>query len=201
MTTILVAGADTAVATMVAERLAGVGAPVLLTPADPGGALPGRRTDPTDPDSVREAIVWAGVELGPPSAAVALPSAAPDRPVHQLDEDLWRTTLDGNLTSAMHLARAAAPAIADAGGGTIVFVTWRADPGAGRSHLAAAAGAVEMLARALAVELGPARIRSNAVAVPLGGVAAAVPALRLLLSPEAGYLTGEVLDVGRAAGE
>lgn len=198
MTTILVAAPDTEVATTVAKGLTGLGTPVLLTPTDPDGALPAMRADPADPDAIREAIRRAEAETGPLAAALALPSPAPERSAEELDEKLWRETLDGNLTAAMHVARAAAPAIARAGGGAIVFVTWRTDPGARRSHLAAAAGAVGMLARALAVELGAAGVRSNAVAVPQGDVAAAVPTLRLLLSPETGYLTGEVLDVGRS---
>lgn len=198
MTAILVAGPDAAEATRVAERLTVLGTPVLLTPTSLGGTLPTIRVDPADAEALRAAIGRAAAEVAPPAAAVALPSAAPDRPVEQLDEDLWRRTLDGNLTAAMHVARAAAPAIAEAGGGAIAFVTWRVDPGGGRSHLAAAAGAVGMLARALAVELGPAGVRSNAVAIPPGDVAAAAPTLRLVLSPEAGYLTGEVLEVEEA---
>lgn len=195
MTTIVIAGPDPAVARAVAEGLADDGSPALLVPADPGGRLAAFRAEPTDEGSIRAAVDRAATALGAIGAAVVLPGSVPDRPIDRLDDELWRLALDANLTAAMHVTRAVAPRIVEAGGGPLAFVTWRAEPGVGRSHVAAAAGAVGMLARALAVELGSAGVRSNAVAVPPGRVADAVPALRLLLSAEIGYLTGEVLEL------
>lgn len=191
MTAIVVAGPDVEEARTVARGLAALGSPVVLTPAGPPSGLTGLVVDLAAPKAVGAALDHAAPTWGPVGAAVALPAPGEARPVHEVDDELWTTTLDANLTAAMHLCRAAGPMLADTGGGAIALVTWRA--GAGRSHLAAAAGAVELLARALAAELGPAGVRVNAVAVRPGEIRRALPTLRLLLSPDAGYLTGEVL--------
>ncbi len=126
-------------------------------------------------------------------ALVTLPPAGHPALIHEIDDDLWRSTLENTLTSSMHLARASAPRMAANGSGSIVLVTWRVEPGPARSHLAAVAQAVMLLGRALAAEVGPSGIRVNAVAVPPEDPRAAIPAIELLVSSDAGYLTGEVL--------
>jgi NAD(P)-dependent dehydrogenase (short-subunit alcohol dehydrogenase family) len=62
--------------------------------------------------------------------------------------------------------------------------------------MATVCGAVAHFARTLASELGEAGITVNALSVPVGRPADAAPALRLLCSPDAGYLTSESLVVG-----
>lgn len=124
---------------------------------------------------------------------VVLPAAVPRRPFAEIDEALWRRALDANLTRAMELSRAAGPRIAACGGGAIVLAVPEALTEPGWAHLAAASGAVAMLARALAAELAPGGVRVNAVTVWPGRLAEAVPVLRLLLSEEASYVVGEVV--------
>lgn len=124
---------------------------------------------------------------------VVLPAPVPRRPLVEVDEALWRRTLDANLTRAMELCRVAGPRIAAAGGGAIVLTTLEAPAEPGWAHLAAASGAVAMLARALAAELGGAGVRVNAVTVWPGRFAEAIPVLRLLLSEVASYVVGEVV--------
>ena len=161
------------------------------------------------PASGRERAVAAalGAELvhtpaeltGPPlRGLVVLPAPAPRRPLVELDTALWRRTLDANLTRAMELCRAAGPRIAGSGGGAIVLVVPPVDGRPGGVHLAAVSGAVAMLARALAVELGPLGVRVNALVAAPERLERAVPALRLLLSEEASYVTGEIVP---AAGD
>lgn len=128
---------------------------------------------------------------------VVLPAQGSPRPLAEIDEPRWRATLDGTLTRAMELCRVGGPRIAASGGGAIVLLTRSAvDPGA--AHLAAAAGAVEMLGRALAVELGPSGVRVNAIRMTAGGLDDVMPAVRMLLSNHGSYVTGEVLDLGAA---
>lgn len=140
-------------------------------------------------------LVHTAAELpGPPlHGLVVLPAPAPRRSIGGIEVALWRRTLDANLTRAMELSRAAAPRIAGSGGGAIVLVVPPADERSGGVHAAAASGAVSMFARALAVELGPLGVRVNALVVALDALVGALPAIRLLLSEEASYVTGEIV--------
>lgn len=191
MTAIVVVGPDVDEAEAVARGLAASGAPVVLTPDGPPPGLPGLVVDLAVPEAVADALAHAASSWGPVGAIVVLPAPPGSaRPVQEIDPDLWAATLEANLTPAMHVCRAATRSLE--GSGAIVLVTRRA--GAGHAHVAAVGGAVELLARALAVELGPAGIRVNAVVA--SEVRSVLPTLRLLLSPDAGYLTGEVLTPG-----
>jgi len=136
-----------------------------------------------------------------------------------------RAVLDVNVVGPLLLARALAPAMKAAGGGSIVnlsSVTARYHPPSTGLYSASKA-ALEGLTRALAVELGPDGIRCNAVApgiTPTEGSAAhygseeerrrrgaVLPLRRLgreqditavvafLLSDESSYVTGEVIAV------
>jgi NAD(P)-dependent dehydrogenase (short-subunit alcohol dehydrogenase family) len=66
--------------------------------------------------------------------------------------------------------------------------------------LAAACGATRHLARTLASEVGEQGVTVNAVSVAPGSLSDAVPAIRLLCSPDGGFVTSEALaPVGRLA--
>lgn len=77
----------------------------------------------------------------------------------------WKRTFDLNLFHAVEAARAAAPSMRDRGGGSIVMVAsisgWK--PVARRAQYAAAKAAEIQLARSLALELAPHRIRVNSL--------------------------------------
>jgi len=85
--------------------------------------------------------------------------------VEQTEED-WHDVIDMALSSAWRLARAAAPVMAAAGYGRMVFVSSinaiLARPDI--SGYVAAKSALEGLVRSLAVELGPHGITANALA-------------------------------------
>jgi NAD(P)-dependent dehydrogenase (short-subunit alcohol dehydrogenase family) len=125
------------------------------------------------------------VTLPPPPAAPAALSETSD--------EAWAVLLRDSLFVAMHAARAAAPAMIGRGYGRIAMVTWDLEGSAGHVVLAAACGAVGHLARTLASEIGEAGLTVNAVSVPPGRPADAAPAVRLLCSPDGGYLTSERL--------
>jgi 3-oxoacyl-[acyl-carrier protein] reductase len=136
-----------------------------------------------------------------------------------------RSVLDVNVVGALLMARALVPTMVAAGGGAIVNVssiTAAAHP-PGTGLYSASKAALEALTRALAVELGPLGVRCNAVApgmVPTEGSsdhygderelaarAGVLPLRRLgvtdditaaiayLCSPQAGWVTGQVLRV------
>lgn len=84
-------------------------------------------------------------------------------PITTLDAEAIRAVLDSNVVAAMVMTGLAVPHLEAAGGGAVVFFgsvhTRRSYPGA--SPYAASKGAVEVLSRVLAAELGPRKIRVN----------------------------------------
>jgi 3-oxoacyl-[acyl-carrier protein] reductase len=84
--------------------------------------------------------------------------------LEETDAEDWRTTFDLNVVHAAVAARAAVPLMRTAGGGAMVFIAsisgLRPQP---RAQYAAAKAAEIHLAVSLARELGPDRIRVNAL--------------------------------------
>jgi NAD(P)-dependent dehydrogenase (short-subunit alcohol dehydrogenase family) len=136
-----------------------------------------------------------------------------------------RLVLDVNVVAGLLVARALVPVMVERGGGSIVnlsSITAVAHP-PGTGVYSVSKAAVEALTRALALELGPLGVRCNAVApgmVPtegstqhygdaaalarraalmplrrLGGTADITAAIAYLCSPEAGWVTGQILRV------
>jgi NAD(P)-dependent dehydrogenase (short-subunit alcohol dehydrogenase family) len=150
-----------------------------------------------------------------------------DGSVASIDRDVWERVLDVNLTAAMLVCRHALPLIARTGGGAFVHVASVAglrtadDPM--DAYQVSKAGLIS-LSRALALQYGPQRIRSNticpgAILTPmiqplydedparaermanrtplrrLGTVADVSSACQFLLSDEAAFVTGTDLVV------
>lgn len=92
-------------------------------------------------------------------------TAGPTGPVETIDLDGWRRTLAVNLDGMFLCARAAVPALRRAGAGSIVNLSSTAGLHGYplRSPYAAAKWGVIGFTRTLAMELGPAGIRVNAV--------------------------------------
>jgi len=133
---------------------------------------------------------------GPVRCLVTVPAPGPEVAVAVLSDDVWDSAQAMNQTAAMYAARAAARLMCGRRTGQIALVGWRIDRPAGWAHLAATSGAISQLARSLASEVGPYGVTVNAILVPLGELADAAGAVRLLVSSDAGYLTGEVLTPG-----
>jgi 3-oxoacyl-[acyl-carrier protein] reductase len=83
-----------------------------------------------------------------------------------LEPDDVATVLDTNVTGLFNVTRAVAPHMTARRSGCIVNLSSVAATrgGRGQSNYAASKGAIEAFTRAMAVELGPRRIRVNAVA-------------------------------------
>ncbi|MFG3280862.1 SDR family oxidoreductase [Streptomyces sp. NPDC048111] len=184
------------------------------------------RADTSQEADVERLFDVAAEQLGPVTGLVN--NAAVTGPLGRLadarTEDL-RRVLDVNLLGALLACRRAARDFAAGGGGAVVNVSSAAatlgSPG-DYVHYAASKAAIDALTVGLSKELGPDRIRVNAVApgvidtdmhaamgdpgraarmagaVPLGrpGEAAEVAAaIAWLLSPDASYTTGTILRV------
>ena len=95
-----------------------------------------------------------------------IPRGRSPRPFVQYRGDDWRDIVDQNLTLAALCGRAEAEAMLAADGGVILFVTSgeTTRPSPYNSIYAAAKAAVNHLVTSMAVELGPAGIRVNAMA-------------------------------------
>ena len=83
-----------------------------------------------------------------------------------IEDAVWRASFETNVLGPLHVARAAYPLLADAGGGAIVLTGTQAayDPKPGMAAYGVSKGAAQLsLMHYLARELGGARIRVNSV--------------------------------------
>jgi 3-oxoacyl-[acyl-carrier protein] reductase len=83
---------------------------------------------------------------------------------HSLDS--WRSVIDANLTAPFVVATQVASRMVRRGGGSIInFSSIAAEGNAGQAAYGAAKAGVEGLTRTMAIELGPLRVRVNAIAL------------------------------------
>jgi len=200
----LVTGATQGIGHACAVALAEAGATVLATGLDDEhlararqdfeASGPGRHVVPmdvTDARAIEATVAQLHAEHG--RLDVLINSAGIQRygTVVETDDATWRSVLATNVTSVFHTARAAVPAMAAGGGGSIVNVAsvqaLAAQPGA--AAYVTSKGAVVALTRALAVDHARQGIRANAVCP--GSVD--TPMLRWAAGLHAGERAGEAL--------
>lgn len=132
-----------------------------VTAEQGGGTIHALACDVTDEVSVTAAAGQAGaVEILINAAGIGRPGALMD-----VDLDDWQRVLDINLTGYLRTVRAFAPAMVDAGRGSLVHiasVSARNPQPASGAYSASKAGVV-LMSQQLAYELGPAGVRSNTV--------------------------------------
>ena len=106
--------------------------------------------------------VW---ELGRLDVVVANAGIYPaGAPAWELTEEAWRNAMDVNLTGVWHTVKAGVPHIGEEGGSVVIISSTNGLRGpANTAHYTASKHAVVGLARTLANELGPRRIRVNTV--------------------------------------
>jgi NAD(P)-dependent dehydrogenase (short-subunit alcohol dehydrogenase family) len=131
------------------------------TVAQGGGTIHAVACDVTDDASVAAAARQSG------AVDILVNAAGIGRPGSLMDVDLadWQRVLDINLTGYLRTARAFAPAMFDAGRGSLVHiasVSARNPQPASGAYSASKAG-VALMSQQLAYELGPAGVRSNTV--------------------------------------
>jgi NAD(P)-dependent dehydrogenase (short-subunit alcohol dehydrogenase family) len=186
-----------------------------------------RQADVTDADAVARFVGEAAAQFGGLDICIGNAGIVERGLLIDLPVDDWRRTLDVNLTGCFLVAQATARAMTRAGrGGHIIFISsWVQDvPRETIGAYCASKSGLKMLAKCLALELGPAGIRVNLVApgfvdagltgqnlrehperragmeasIPLGRLISAAElarAVRVLASDDAGYVTGSTLLV------
>lgn len=125
-----------------------------------------RRLDLEQAERGPEAIEALADELGGLDALVNNAGHGTSTPVLEMTLEAWRSVLETNLTGAFLCAQAAARRMVDTGGGAIVNVTSVHEhiPMSGSAPYTASKHGLGGLTKVMALELGPHRIRVNAVA-------------------------------------
>ncbi len=162
----VVTGAASGIGSAIAAELSNRGWRIAGVDLQTSGWDASYRADVSDPDAIAEAVADAERRLGPVEAVVSAAGHYAMAPVSDISLQDWLRMLRVHLGGAMHLARAATPAMTRRGRGSIVAITSELAIGGGSEdvHYAAAKGGVIGLVRSLAAELAPYGIRVNAVA-------------------------------------
>jgi len=130
------------------------------------GRLIGVPADMSQADEIAAALHRGEAELGPLWGAVANVGFHPCPAGHAIDDGIWTSGLDQNLTSAFRLARAVLPRLEEQGQGAMLFISSIAGVQALGSPLTygvAKAGMIQ-LAKELARISAPTNVRVNVLA-------------------------------------
>ncbi|WP_420405737.1 SDR family oxidoreductase [Nisaea sp.] len=128
--------------------------------------LDGTLTDVSDRDALKQMFDAALDYLGGLDILVNnAGTAGPTAPVEEVSLDDWMACIDINLTSAFLMTQMAVPHLRNAGGGAIVNLSSAAGKFGFpmRSPYSAAKWGIVGFTRTIAIELGPDRIRCNAI--------------------------------------
>lgn len=179
------------------------------------------QADAADPQQVREAVEQTAWELGGPQVLVCNAGIAQQKLFTDLTDEDWRRMMSVDLDGVFYACRAVLPGMIQEKYGRILCVSsmWGQTGGSCEVHYSAAKAGVIGLCRALAKEEGPSGITVNCVApgvidtdmmasfteedraalaeeTPVGRLGTAEEIARTLVflaSPDAGYITGQVI--------
>ncbi len=233
----VVTGASKGIGAAIAEELAKDGASVIVNYSSSaagaeavvakikagGGKAKAVRADVSKPAEARQLINAAVSEFGRIDILVNNAAVYDFVPLHQITEAHFDRMFDLNVRGLLFTTQAAADAFADRGGSIINIGSMASlSPPPGGSVYSATKGAVDVLTRGLAAELGQKKIRVNAVLpgpvetegtqsmaewsqfkamllpmTPLGRVGQPhdiAPVVSFLASEDAGWITGQILQ-------
>jgi 2-hydroxycyclohexanecarboxyl-CoA dehydrogenase len=222
----LVTGAGSGIGRATAELLSARGYLIAVNDADATSAhevaeLVGGVSAPADvADGEAVAALVARLEAAHGAVAVAVCNAgvSGSRPLAEITDEVWRTTLRVNLGGCFNVARAVVPGMQRRRAGAIITIASELalTGAAGLVHYVSSKAAVIGFTRSLARELAPHRVRANCIApgptdtpllgafyrseqylatIPLGrlGTPAEV-AEAIVFMAQAEWITGQVLS-------
>jgi len=164
----VVTGAGSGIGRATARRFAAAGARVVAVDleasrCEDGLALAADVTDAADMQRVVETAIerFGGLDVFHNNAGLP----AETKPVTEISREEWDRTIAVNLTAFFLAAQAVIPAMRERGGGSIIVTASiiARRPRSGLAAYIAAKTGVTGLARALALELAPDRIRVNVI--------------------------------------
>lgn len=192
----------------------------LSAAATPGA---GRELDVTDPAAVDQLIKTVGQDFGAPGIVVNNAAITRDTLMLRMKEDDWQAVIDANLSGVFRVSKAVLKGMMKARTGRIVNIGSVVGQmgNAGQVNYSAAKAGLLGFTRSMAREVGSRGITVNAIApgfidtdmtrelaqetvdgmleqIPLqrlGAVDDVAAAAAFLVSPDAGYITGETLNV------
>lgn len=188
-----------------------------------GGRGLGLVLDVADQASIDAALARIGAELGAPTILVNNAGITRDNLLMRMKDEEWASVIETNLTSIYRLSKACLRAMLKARKGRIVNIASVVglSGNGGQANYAAAKAGMLGFSKSLAREVGSRGITVNCVApgfidtdmtralgepereallagIPLGRLGQAeeiAAAVAFLVSPAAGYITGETLSV------
>jgi len=189
-----------------------------LTPPEGEPGVLGIEADVSDEAAVNAAFDEVEARLGPVSILVLNAGILPLVPLDETSTELWERTLAINLTGGFLVARRALPGMRALGYGRVVGLGAAAGKSGGAKSAAYAASKAGLmtLVKTIAAEFARDGVTANIVApalidtqllgatreiagrIPVGRLGTpeeVAAAVAFLVSSEAGYITGEVLDV------
>ena len=217
----LVSGGARGIGRRIAEAIAAQGARVAVLDSDvlsdPGGLL-SVVADVRDAQAIDRACARIEHELGPVDMLVTCAGVFLPMPFESLTPELFRETVDVNLTGSFLCASRVLPGMRERGFGRVLTISSGAGIDGGTeasAHYATSKAGVIVLAKSLSKEyashgvtvncVAPRNIRTRMIAGLEEGLLASTPVGRLgepddvaaaavfLLSAHASYITGEVL--------
>ena len=167
---VVVTGGASGIGRACATALLEAGRPVALLDRDPAvvGALGGAwaaAVDVTDPAALEAALASARAALGPFGGLVHAAGVVQTSPIDALSWESWSRVIDVNLTAYARCVQLLVGDLRTVPGSGIVGIA-SIDGLVGHAYngpYCASKGGVIALTRSLAVELGPAGVRANAV--------------------------------------
>ena len=139
--------------------------------AELGANAKAHSCDVSKGDDVRAAVQACIDAFGPPDIVVNNAGTTHrSQPMLDVDEATFERMFDVNVKSIYHMAQAVVPLMRERKGGSIINIGSTAGirPRPGLTWYNASKGAVNLLSKSMAVELGPDNIRVNAVCPVMG---------------------------------
>ena len=147
------------------------GAKAQTVAASLGASAKAQRCDVSKGPDVRAAVTACVDAFGPPDIVVNNAGTTHrNQPMLDVDEDTFDRVFNVNVKSIYHMAQAVVPLMRKRKQGVIINVGSTAGirPRPGLTWYNASKGAVNLLSKSMAVELGPDNIRVNAICPVMG---------------------------------